>query len=271
MSKRTIVSIDAEVIDKCDLHPLAGWLFVVILRHLNRADNNAFPSVARLATLANMSKASVIRYTKELEEKNLIVVQREKTSIVQSVNHYQLPAASMVSHSNHSGISQQPVVSDSNHKTTPEQSVMVSDSNTNYKDKDKRKKQDRAREVSDLDDVPKHERLEICKAWADSLGAHPIGAYSENNQRVAAEIWRAGYRASQVALFVKNKKADGWWKGKTLTLAKVAELMPEWLVDHAKSSERQLPPEVIHRPNIEPVEWGTDFFVRKPVSAVQHD
>lgn len=111
----------------------------------------------------------------------------------------------------------------------------------------------------DYDSVPKQDRLEIIRAWSDNLSAPPIGAYkSDRNHSVAAEIFRAGYRAPQVALFVKAKKMDGWWKDKTLSLAKVAELMPEWLlsqtpvVTRAKASEPELVAD----------DWGVDSFLR---------
>lgn len=140
-----------------------------------------------------------------------------------------------------------------------------------YRKEIKEEKQERARDVSDMDDVPKHDRLEICKAWADNLGAHPIGAYSDNNQRVAAEIWRAGYRATQVALFVRAKKADGWWKGKTLTLAKVAELMPEWLLDHGPDAKKFVPPEVVNAGQDQNfVGFGVNHWVREEVLAARN-
>lgn len=133
-------------------------------------------------------------------------------------------------------------------------------------------KKERAQVNSRINGVPKSECADICNAWAANLANYPIKPYSTKNMEVAADIWLAGYRAHQVGLCVKAKMADEWWIGKTLTLAKVAELLPDYVRSLApKSTERQLPPEVIHRPNIEPVEWGTDFFVRKPISAVQHD
>ena len=82
----------------------------------------------------------------------------------------------------------------------------------------------------DYDDVSKTDRLDIIRAWATSLSIEPANAYSkEANHRSAAEIFRAGYRAPQVTLFVKAKMQDSWWRGKTLTLDKVAELMPAYL------------------------------------------
>lgn len=269
MTKRSVVAIDADVVDHADLHPLAGWLYVVIVRHINRENNDAFPSVGTLAKLANMSKASVIRYTKELEEKKLITVTREKESIVQSANHYQLMKPSVVADSNQYGVSQQPLVSHSNHENTQEPPAMVSHSNPNHKDinkhQDINKNTKRAREVSDLDDVPKQDRLEICKAWADNLPISPIGAYSDKNQHTAAEIFRAGYRATQVAMYVKAKMADPWWIGKNMTLGNVADYMPQWLLDTTKP-RRIVPEGVINAgQNIVPYEWGVNEFAHQPL------
>lgn len=110
-------SIEEAVIDHYELHPLAGWLYVVIVRHINRKRNDAFPSLNRLAKIAKMSRASVIRYTKVLEDVGLIEVIREKDENGEKqVNHYRLlPATRVVSVSNYGSNSPQlPVVSDSN-------------------------------------------------------------------------------------------------------------------------------------------------------------
>jgi DnaD/phage-associated family protein len=121
-----IIVIDQAVIDDYHLHPLAGWLYVVIVRHVNRKKNDAFPSIPRLARLANMSKASVLRYTKVLEDAGLIRVTREKAEDGDNaVNHYHLLEVKR-------GISQQPgVVSDRNHRTITQQPPVVSESNHN--------------------------------------------------------------------------------------------------------------------------------------------
>ena len=254
------IIIDQSIIDEYNLHPLAGWLYVVIVRHVNRKNNDAFPSVARLAKLANMSRASVLRYTKVLEDAGLIRVDRDENNGDHQVNHYRLlhvkggiPKKQVVSHSNHKGgISQQPQV--------------VSHSNTNQIDINQSKEHKNASakaSSNDYVDVAKDDRLQIIKAWADALGAAPIGAYkNDNNHRVAAEIFREGYRAPQVALFVNAKKQDAFWHGKTLTLAKVAELMPEWLLSQ---KQRIVPDGVVQHTNRVPVEWGVNEFVRRDV------
>ena len=140
-----------------------------------------------------------------------------------------------------------------------------SDSN---KHSDVNKHTKRAREASDLNDVPKHDRLAICRAWADNLPIAPIGAYSERNQQTAAEIFRAGYRAHQVELCVKAKMADPWWIGKTLTLEKLASLLPQWLLDHDKP-RRVAPEGVINAgQNLVPVEWGVNHFAREKLPGV---
>jgi hypothetical protein len=127
------------------------------------------------------------------------------------------------------------------------------------KDKDKRSPSHVAKEY---DDVPKDDRLQIIRAWADSLEAAPIGAYkADKNHHFAAEIFRNGYRASQVALFVKAMKADGWWKGKTLTLEKVGELMPAWLMNHFPAKTNTTLPEAI----LVPDEWDVSSGMRAPL------
>lgn len=94
----------------------------------------------------------------------------------------------------------------------------------------------RAREArKSFDSVPKDDRLQIIRAWAESLSIEPIKPYNKDaNHSAAAEIFEAGYRAHHVALFVKAKMLDDYWHGKTLTLAKVGELMPLWLVSQSK-------------------------------------
>lgn len=124
------------------------------------------------------------------------------------------------------------------------------------------KTQDRARGSNDYVDVPKDDRLQIIRAWTDALGATPIGAFKNDaNHRTAAEIFREGYRAHQVGLFVTAKKQDGFWRDKTLTLQKVAELMPEWLMNQKK---RHVPEGVVIQPERIPEEWGVNHFVRRP-------
>lgn len=266
--KKPVVCIDVDVVDHAGLHPLAGWLYVVIKRHVNRADGAAFPTVETLAELANMSRASVLRYTEELETKGLIEVVRCAKGAHQP-NRYKLPTDTssdgQVSDSKLLDVSQ---VSDSNQKSEPILPLLVSDVDSNHKDinkhQDINKRTNARAKISNVADVPKQDRLEICKAWADNLAISPIGAYSERNQETAAEIFREGYRATQVEMFVRAKMNDAWWIGKTLTLAKVAELMPEWLLGQGKP-RRVVPEGVIDRGPIVSVEWGVNEFVREPL------
>lgn len=72
------------------LGPYAGWLYTVIVRHVNRKSNELSKTVKELAALAGMSARSVIRYTKVLEAKNLLRVRRSQTSEVADVNVYSL-------------------------------------------------------------------------------------------------------------------------------------------------------------------------------------
>jgi predicted transcriptional regulator len=84
--------IDNEVIENYDLGPFAGWLYVVIVKHINRQTNKTFPSIATLAEKAGMSKPSVIKYLSELENKNLIRIERSRDPETgeHKPNHYYL-------------------------------------------------------------------------------------------------------------------------------------------------------------------------------------
>lgn len=76
------------------LGPYAGWLYTVIVRHMNRKQNELRKTVKELAALAGMSAKSVMRYTKVLEAKNLLSVQRSQTTEVADVNVYSLAGES---------------------------------------------------------------------------------------------------------------------------------------------------------------------------------
>lgn len=93
------------------------------------------------------------------------------------------------------------------------------------------------REPKPYEVVPKHERLLIIKAWSDSLSIAPVNpAGQEKNHVAAAELYRDGYRAGHVERYVRAQMNDGYWIGKTLTLAKVGELMPTWLAAQPTTS-----------------------------------
>jgi len=78
------------VVDAFNLTPNEGWLYTVIVKFANRKTGDAFPSQAKLAKVANMSKSSVIRCIAALEKKNLIKVERDvvKGKKQKAVNHY---------------------------------------------------------------------------------------------------------------------------------------------------------------------------------------
>lgn len=91
-------AIEESVVDDYQLNPQAGWLYVVICRHINRKRNDAFPSLKRLAKLAGMSVPTVSKYIKHLESAGLIQVDRERNedSKEHEVNHYHLLQATKV-------------------------------------------------------------------------------------------------------------------------------------------------------------------------------
>jgi hypothetical protein len=84
-----------------------------------------------------------------------------------------------------------------------------------------------AKEYADVDPLA---RAAIIEGWLKNLDAPPVGAYArDDNHNEAARIHRAGYTAENVADYVKFAMSDPFWRGKTLTLRKVGELMPAWL------------------------------------------
>lgn len=87
------VMIEDAVVSEYNLTPYEGWLYVVIVKHSNRATNEAFPGIARLAKMSNMSRRKVIECIQSLEAKNLIRVERDELPLrgedrKRGVNHY---------------------------------------------------------------------------------------------------------------------------------------------------------------------------------------
>lgn len=81
--------------------------------------------------------------------------------------------------------------------------------------------------------VDKAIRRWIINAWVSNLEAQPIGAFDDEiNHVTAAAIHRAGYTDEQVEAYVKWTRTQSYWRGKTLTLQKVAQLLPQWVVNH---------------------------------------
>jgi len=86
-------TIDNTVVDDYDLTPHEGWLYVVIVRHINKQSGIAFPSIATLAEKSGMSKRKVSDGIKALEAKGLLKILRRirKGSKERLPNHYSLP------------------------------------------------------------------------------------------------------------------------------------------------------------------------------------
>lgn len=104
-----------------------------------------------------------------------------------------------------------------------------------------------------FDDVPKQDRLEIIHAWADNLAIAPVNVYNRDAYHAAAaDIFREGYRAPQVAMFVKAKMQDDYWLGKTLSLVKVGELMPQWLLEQKNPRQHNKPQITVVPPKAKP-------------------
>ena len=83
---------DNEIVDDYDLGPFAGWLYIVILRHLNQLQQVSFPSLATLAKEAGMSEPTVIKYIAVLQEKKLIEVEKQFDTEKKEYgnNHYRI-------------------------------------------------------------------------------------------------------------------------------------------------------------------------------------
>jgi len=90
------------------------------------------------------------------------------------------------------------------------------------------------------DDIPHKDRTLVIEAWAKNLLAAPTNAYkTDANHEAAADIARAGYQPEQVGRYVKAMMAEPYWRGKTLSLRKVSELMPNWLATHPTGSSNK--------------------------------
>jgi DNA-binding transcriptional regulator YhcF (GntR family) len=205
-----VIIIEESVVDKYNLPPLAGWLYIVIVRHINRKSGEAFPSVARLAKLANMSRASVIRYTKVLEEANLISVTREKADVGDNeVNHYRLLTTSgVVSDSNH-------LVSDSNEGGITQQVGVVSESDHNQIDINQKEVSASVppakphSHAADLEGY--HKRFDYYRAFEAGFPDNARVKVSDNrtNKDHARQVFLASYSLDEVTALVRSKIAQG--------------------------------------------------------------
>lgn len=222
----TAVCIDEAVIDHSKLPPLAGWLFVVIKRHLDHPVDGELLTVERLAELATMSRASVIRYTKVLEREHLLKVERS----AESANSYQLADGDLVadsneanipeipdpvSHSNQPSITQQPVTpSEGETSSIPERPLAGASQalNTKTKDKSKNKAKDKNQDQKIL---TRKER------------ALP----SERSQLIGLcmELWKCpGGEAAMRADLLLGKARSGRWKDANLSTAVTVREFKGW-------------------------------------------
>jgi DNA-binding transcriptional MocR family regulator len=65
--------IENEVITDLKLTPYEGWLYVVLLSHVNRETGVAFPGTGRLAELSGMSETTVKNVIRSLVNLGLII------------------------------------------------------------------------------------------------------------------------------------------------------------------------------------------------------
>jgi DNA-binding transcriptional regulator YhcF (GntR family) len=88
--RHDFVILDNEAVDDYDLTPQEGWLYVIIIRHINHQQGIAFPSLATLAKKTRMSKPTVVKCLKSLEAKKLIKIEQQKGTDTNDYkpNHY---------------------------------------------------------------------------------------------------------------------------------------------------------------------------------------
>lgn len=105
MTQALDIRIPDNVID-ANLPPLAGWLYVVIKRHVERPVDDKPLTLDRLAELANMSRASVARYIKLLVGKELLSVDPKAEGVKTEANQYHVAGEDVQSHTETMAVSQ---------------------------------------------------------------------------------------------------------------------------------------------------------------------
>jgi len=122
--------VEDIVIEKFGLSPYEGWVYVTIIKYANRKTGEAFPGIATLAKVTQMSKSQVMRSIATLEKKCLIRVVRDDKPFEgekrkREVNHYFVLSAS-------NGVSQEVgVVSDRKYPSVSQEVGVVSDRDLN--------------------------------------------------------------------------------------------------------------------------------------------
>jgi hypothetical protein len=267
-------SIEDAVVDKYELGPLAGWLYVVIAKHINRKTNEAFPSLTRLAKMAGMSRASVIRNIKVLEEKHLIEVTREVNPATKEkeVNHYRLMPAT------------KGVVSDSNQGSIGGKLGVVSDRDINHKNLNQNNDPAPIGAVAEVIEFPapasetKVKRTRKPDPLFDAVRQHIFGIDDPNaeggrigkisNWLAGKYEGKSGQKVGKIGRPAEPKHVEAfakYCKGKGITpprdFVKFVEAWREWA-----TSFKSKPTITSMLQDEEPVDFGVDSFVRKAVS-----
>jgi Helix-turn-helix domain len=261
-----------------ELSPAKRMVLLALADHADHEGDNIFPSYALIAWKTSYSVRQVQRIMTDLEADGILeqVKARRGKSTVFKINFakgvQKAPFEKNKRRTSHVKMSNDKMTSDdkmSIDKMSWDDKKADSESTSHdiasakmppnhplkEEPSDLKDKRSRARAKHDYDDVPQQDRLAIIKAWADELPAAPINPYTDKNHRTAADIFRAGYRAHQVTLVTKAILDDTWWRGKTLTLQKVAELMPERLLNmtspssNGKAKPTQQPPARVVNPH----------------------
>jgi predicted transcriptional regulator len=108
--------VENELIHNYELSPNEGWLYIVLLSHVNRQTGVAFPGYGRLARLAKMSRSSVIRTINSLIEKGFIAKRSNFNGMEYDSNEYTFLSLRVVSDRHHPSVTQNiGVVSDRHH------------------------------------------------------------------------------------------------------------------------------------------------------------
>lgn len=135
--------IDNRVVRNYGLTPHQGWLYAVIVYHLDRKENDAFPSIATLAKESGMSKPSAIKAIQHLEQVGLIRVTRTTTEKGDNaVNHYALMDAITLAQVGRRPSSMGGVVNDVNQGGKPGLPGVVNDVDHNNTHSNKTQEQD---------------------------------------------------------------------------------------------------------------------------------
>jgi DNA-binding transcriptional regulator YhcF (GntR family) len=235
--------IEDAVIEDYHLTPLTGWLYVVIVKHINRKTGEAFPSLNQLAKLAGMSRASVIRGIKTLEEKKLIEVTRECVpgTKEREVNHYKLLSATkVVADSNKVVSDRNHVVSEVNNGGITETPQVVSDVDSNHIESNQKNltidkpPKSKAAKSKPYHDVDAKVIDQFITTWIAEQPATPLEDHYGNDttRTIVASLIRAALTTDDLTRYMRVKYKESWWKDKPMNWKHIQQYLPAWAKAH---------------------------------------